>query len=177
MERVSQIDRAGYSADFIIALNAILFWSGFRVVEVVGREKASWLVKCKLCQGKGCQACHGNGRLVKKGRPHPGLLKDDLWIETLDGEEYLTVKSVGENVLKHGDRQGPVYMHLRQPFVDKIVQRWRETKPGHRVFPITVITAWRICKRMDTIDTYMIAEGRYAEGLAKRQAEKYAKKD
>jgi len=128
-ERVSNVDRSGYPVEFIQALLALFYWTGLRKTEVLGRKQIRYRVK----EG------------IKVGKPHPGLLNEDMRIEG----DALFVFSVGDKVLKHGKREAPLVLSLTLPYVDLIVERWRNTKPKHRVFPIAYITFWRICKRID----------------------------
>ena len=128
-ERVSKVHRAGYSTTFIQALLTLFYWTGLRKVEVLGRKP----VKYRTQEG------------IKVGKAHPGLLKEDMRIEG----DSLFVFSVDEKVLKHGNREAPLVLPLSLPYVDLIVERWRRTKSGQRVFPINAITFWRICKRID----------------------------
>lgn len=128
-ERVPHVDRSGYSAEFIQASLAIFYWTGLRKTEVLGRKEIKYQVKAG----------------VKVGKPHPGLLKEDMRLEG----DALFVFSIGERVLKHGKREAPLVLPLGLPYVDLIVGQWQKTKPKHRVFPIGGVTFWRICKRID----------------------------
>jgi len=128
-ERVKNVDRSGYSVEFIQALMALLYWTGLRITEVLGRKE----IKYKTKDG------------IKIGPPHPGLVKEDMKIVG----NALYVYCVGEKVLKHGKREAPLVLPLELPFVDLIVKQWRKTEPGKKIFPITKITFWRICKRID----------------------------
>lgn len=127
--RVPNVDRKGYAIEFIQALLAIYYWTGLRKAEVIGRKKIRYRVKAG----------------IKIGKPHPGLLKEDMRVE----DKWLFVFSVGERVLKHGQRESPLLLRLDLPYVDLIVEQWRNTEPGHRVFPIEYVTCWRILKRID----------------------------
>lgn len=128
-DRVGKVDRSGYPTQLIQALIALLYWTGLRKTEVIGRKPIRYKTK------KG----------GKVGKAHPGLLKEDMRIEDND----LYIFSVDKKVLKHGKREAPLVLPLTLVYVDLIVARWRKTKPGHRVFPIGYITFWRICKRID----------------------------
>lgn len=128
-ERVPRVNRSGYSTGFIQALLALLYWTGLRKTEVLGRKRIRYRVKAG----------------IKVGKPHPGLVKKDMRLEG----DAIFVFSVDEKVLKHGKREAPLVLRLDLPYVDLIVERWRKTKPKQRVFPIEYITFWRICKRVD----------------------------
>ena len=127
--RVAKVDRRGYPAEFIQALLALFYWTGFRKTEVLGRKPIKYKVKDD----------------TRIGEAHPGLLREDMRVEG----DALYVFSVDKNVLKHGKRVAPLVLPLSLPYVNLIVERWRKTKPGTRVFPITPICFWRICKRID----------------------------
>jgi len=128
-ERVLVVDRSGYSAEFIQALIALFYWTGLRKTEVLGRKPIEYRVKAG----------------VRQGKSHPGLLKEDFQVQ----KDALYVYSVGEMVLKHGDRQAPLVISLKLPYAPLIKQQWEKTEPGHRVFNIPYIMFWRICKKID----------------------------
>lgn len=128
-ERVPNVDLSSYPTEFIQALFALFYWTGLRKTEVLGRKQ----IKYRVEDG------------FKIGKPHPGLLKEDMRVE----EDRLFVFSVGENVLKHGKRDAPLVLRLDLPYVNLIVEQWQKTKSQQRVFPIVYITFWRICKRID----------------------------
>ena len=127
MRRVDNVDRCGYPSDFIRALIAILYWTGFRISEVIGGKPH----KYRLKSGE-----------VKYTEEFPGLLKENIWVD----DEFLYVY---QRARKHGKREGPVAIPLVLPYVNLIVEQWRKTKPGHKVFPIAYVTFWRILKRID----------------------------
>jgi len=127
--RVAKVDTRGYPAEFIQALLALFYWTGLRKTEVLGRKPIKYKVK--------------DGTRI--GEAHPGLLREDMRVEG----DALYVFSVDKNVLKHGKRVAPLVLPLSLPYVNLIVERWKKTKPTTRVFPITPICFWRICKRVD----------------------------
>jgi len=128
-EHMSNVDRSGYPVEFIQALLALFYWTGLRKTEELGRKQIRYQVKAG----------------TKTGKPHPGLLKEDMRIV----RGALFVFSIGDKVLKHGKREAPLVLRLDLPYVDLIVEQWRKIEPKHRVFPIAGITFWRICKRID----------------------------
>lgn len=128
-DRVPLVERSSYPVEFIQALLALFYWTGLRKTEVLGRKQIKYRVKAG----------------IKTGKPHPGLLKEDMRLE----DDALFVFSVEEKVLKHGKREAPLVLPLSLPYVDSIVEQWRNTKPKQRVFPISYITFWRVCKRID----------------------------
>lgn len=127
MERVKYVDRSGYSVEFIQALIALFYWTGFRRSEILGDKGHKW----KLKDGT-----------IKKSKPFPGLLKENMWMD----DRYLYVY---QKARKHGKRDAPVVLPLNLPYVDLIVQQWKRTKPGQKIFPISYVTFWRILKRID----------------------------
>ena len=129
IERVENVDCSGYPTKLIQALLALLYWTGLRLAEVVGRKA----IRYKTKSGE------------KIGKPHPGLVKEDFRIVG----NALYVYCVGDKVLKHGKRKAPLVLRLELPYVDLIVEQWKNTPPGKRVFPIPKITFWKICKRID----------------------------
>lgn len=128
-ERVPHVDLHGFSVEFIQALIALFYWTGLRKSEVLGRRAIKYQTK--------------KGERI--GKPHPGLLWDDIRLVN----ERLYVYSIDENVLKHGTRKSPLILNLSLPYVDLIRKQWEKTKPHERVFPIPYITFWRICKAID----------------------------
>ena len=127
MERVEKVDRERYSVRFVQGVLAIGYWTGFRVSEVLGDSGRKWKVK--------------SGE-VRHSEPFPGLLKENVWVD----ESYIYILQVSR---KHGHRVDPVALPLTLPFVDLIVERWKEAKEGERVFPIDEVACWRIFKRLD----------------------------
>lgn len=146
--RLEVVDRHGYSVEFLEAVHAVFYWTGFRKSEVLGRKTIRYKVMHKECKGKGCERCMG-GKVWKLGPAHPGLLKEDVQLRLQDDGRYLLVYSVGDKVLKHGSREEPVWLHESLPKCDRIFDVWEKTKPEHKLFPIRYITFWRICKSMD----------------------------
>ena len=151
--RVPLVDVEGYPVEMIQAAHALFYWTGFRCSEVLGRPQIRYLVGCPNCLPKGrkgfvsgnCLFCHGKGKVVKVGKLHMGLVKEDLKFE----DHFLLVYSVGENVLKHGKREAPVWLHESLPFVPLIIDQWHRTQAHQQVFPIPLMTFWKICKRID----------------------------
>jgi hypothetical protein len=127
MKRVERVNCSGYSARFIQAAIATFYWTGFRRSEVLGDKGHRWRLK--------------SGE-IRRSKPFPGLLKENLWVD----EEFLYIF---QEARKHGKRDAPVAIPLVLPYVDLIVERWNRTKPSRRVFPISYVTFWRICKRLD----------------------------
>lgn len=121
--RLKDVYTRGYSVEFLEAIHAVFFWTGLRKSEVLGRKATKWKVEHKACKEKGCARC-GNGYVYKVGRPHLGLVKEDLQSKEVEGEgTYLLIYSIGDRVLKHGNREEPFWLHESLPLVDKIIAR------------------------------------------------------
>lgn len=131
MDRVEKIDRLGFSVRFVQALLAIAYWTGFRRSEVIGDNGLKWKVHPK-----------GKPEEVRTSEPFPGLLKENVWVD----EGYLYIL---QEARKHGHRLDPVALPFGLPFVDLIVERWKETKDKERLFPISESAQWKIFKNID----------------------------
>jgi hypothetical protein len=127
MEKVNQVDCSGYGARFIQAVLAIAYWTGFRSSEVLGDSGQKW----KLKKGG-----------FRQSKPFPGLFKENMWVDN----GFLFIR---QEARKHGHREDPVALPLTLPYVDLLVERWNQTKPGAKVFPIDQVVCWRIFKRID----------------------------
>jgi len=153
LSRVPLVDLEGYPVEMVQAAHALFFWTGFRRSEVLGRAQIHYLVDCPNCLPKGkkgfvsanCLRCHGSGKVEAIGKPHRGLVKEDMKFE----DRFLLVYSIGEQVLKHGRREAPVWLHESLPFVPLIIEQWHRTQAHQKVFPIAHVAFWNICKRMD----------------------------
>jgi hypothetical protein len=40
-------------------------------------------------------------------------------------------------------------LHMSLPFIDLIIEQWKQTQPKQRVFPISEWDSWNIVKRLD----------------------------
>jgi hypothetical protein len=129
MDRVKDVNRGPYGVQFIQALIALFYWTGFRRSEVLGDSGLKWRLK--------------SGE-IRKSPPFPGLLKENITIDYDEG--FRLIRQVAR---KHGRRIEPVALPLFLPYVDLIVKQWEEAEPGQRVFPIDEVTFWRILKRID----------------------------
>jgi len=49
--------------------------------------------------------------------------------------------------LKHGKRE-PLEIFVDLPYVELIIQRWRKTRKGRKLWGFSSVTAWRIVKRV-----------------------------
>lgn len=134
LEKVEKIPNSyGYNSLFIKSLLALFFWTGLRKTEAIGSKAHKYVLK--PCQRRSTTE-------VKFTRAMPGIRTEDIKI---DGE-WLTVQAEAR---KHGSREGPLRLPLNFPFVDLIVQHWKETQPEHKLWNIPEVTAWRIMKQLD----------------------------
>jgi hypothetical protein len=139
--RVDEVDRRGYPADFIKAIIALLYWSGFRISEIIG--------------GLPHKVIRKDGRITYT-KAVPPLVKEQMWC---DPEELLPSSSsssppirnlyVRQVARKHGHRLAPISIPLDLDFVDIIVKYWQAAEPGKPIFPIANVTLWRIFKTID----------------------------
>jgi hypothetical protein len=129
MGRIPLVDRYSYPVEFVQGLNALFYWTGLRLTEVLGRKEITYLVDCPRCFPKGvprsqpkqfCTECHGTGKVPKTGKAHRGIIREDM---RMDGD-YLLVISVGEQVLKHGTRDSPTWLHKKLPYVEFVIRQW-----------------------------------------------------
>jgi hypothetical protein len=136
MARVEKIDRFGLSVSFVQALLATGWWTGFRSSEVVGDSQGrKWKVRDPNDKS-------GLSKLTRHSEPFPGLLKENMWVD----ETHMYIL---QEARKHGHREDPVALSLSAPYVNLIVERWKETKPGERLFPIDEVRCWYLLKRID----------------------------
>ncbi len=66
----------------------------------------------------------------------------DIWIK----EGFLYVEAVAR---KHGKREGPLAIPLSLPFVDLIVEQWKLTEAGEKVWHISESYVWELMKRIE----------------------------
>lgn len=136
-ERVDVVGRRGYPASFIKAIIALLYWSGFRISEIIG--------------GLPHKVKRKDGRITYTKR-FPPLFKEQLWVDKdketgeVDLHGNLYIRQVAR---KGGHRLAPIAIPLDLDFVDLIVQYWKAAEPGKPVFPIPNVTLWRIFKAID----------------------------
>jgi hypothetical protein len=126
-ERFKEIDRHGYSLEFLQALLAILYWSGFRISEIIGGAP---------------HKVHRKDGSVSYTKPWAALTKEQIWKD----EHFLYVYS---GARKHGHRDAPIQIPLELPYVDLIVKQWEATGQGQPVFRIPPVTWWRMLKAVD----------------------------
>lgn len=126
-ERLALVDHHGYPTEFLQALLALLYYSGFRISEIIGGLPHK--VKRK----------DGSITYTKK---FPPLFKEQVWTDT----EFLYVRQVAR---KGGHRYAPISIPLQLPYVGSILKYWQATAPGQPIFVIPNVTVWRIWKTVD----------------------------
>ena len=129
----ASINSYGYSELFVKSLLALFFWTGLRKTEAIGSKSHRYV--CAQCERRPTA-------IIKQTLAMPGIRSEDI---SIDGQ-WLCVKAEAR---KHGSREGALRLHLSFPYVSLIVEQWKQTKPGERVWPIPEITAWRIMKQLD----------------------------
>lgn len=67
--------------------------------------------------------------------------KEDVQLK--DGALHVTIPA-----FKHGERGGEIVLPLSWYGIPLILQRWKHTRPGQRLWPFSTSTAWRIIKRL-----------------------------
>jgi hypothetical protein len=134
MKRFEVVDRHGYSLEFLQSLLAMLYWSGFRISEVIG--------------GLPHKVKHKGG-IVAYTKAWPPLMKEQMWLDQPDVvTRLLYVRSAAR---KHGHREGPIQIPLTLDFVDLIVKQWWQTPERAPIWQIANVTWWRILKSVDPL--------------------------
>lgn len=126
-KRFEEIDRHGYSLEFLQALLAALNYSGFRISEWIGASP---------------HKVHRKDGSVTYTKPWPPLLKEQIWKDL----QFLYVYSKAR---KHGHRDAPIQIPLEMPFLDLVIRQWEATSPGQPLFHIPPVTWWRMLKAVD----------------------------
>jgi len=137
------------------SLIVLLFYVGFRISEIIGDYKRKWKVlspKGRTLQRQNIlpknwiNTDESENLWVWKYRDElPGIMKEDI---SLDGTR-LTIFS---EPLKHGKREGEgVELSTKYPYVDLIVEQWRKTEPGEKVWNVS---RWKMKKMFSDIGIY-----------------------
>jgi integrase len=130
------------------SLVVILYYCGFRISEATGDGDRKWKVLSvegrALSKQKKLPDNWMDGEYENKlwwwrrrSSSLPGIVKEDIKVQ--DGNIYITSKP-----LKHGKRTGSLELPLSLPMVDLVVNQWKATPDGAKVWPITQHKAWRI---------------------------------
>jgi hypothetical protein len=133
LDKVDRLRLRKYSPLLIKSFLSLLFWCGLRKSEAIGSPVKHYTLKpCKR---------HAEP-IAKVSEAVPGILKEDIWIEG----EWLFVKALAR---KHGSREAPLQLHTSLPFIDLIIEQWKQTLPKQRVFQLTEWDSWSVMKRID----------------------------
>jgi hypothetical protein len=141
-ERFKEIDRHGYSLEFLQALLALLYWSGFRISEIIGGAPHKVHHKAHKVHHEDGSVTYTKPSPVSYTKPWPALTKEQIWKD----EHFLYVYS---GARKHGHRDAPIQIPLELPYVNLIVKQWEATAQGQPVFQIPPVTWWRMLKAVD----------------------------
>jgi len=108
----------------VAGLIAILYYTGLRVSEVVGDPVHGYLTKSGFKMSK----------VVK------GILKGNIELRG----DFIRIQA--NEVRKHGKRDSPLWIKRDKLGVQDIIEVWKATGIGERVFPISRTYAWRFVK-------------------------------
>jgi len=103
----------------------VCFYSGLRVTEIVGDPPH----KYKLADGTVCTS-----------EQIEGIIKENIRVE------HNFIRLQADEVRKHGERFNPLWLPLNALGADEIIQTWKNTKSGERLFPISRSYAWQFIK-------------------------------
>jgi len=133
LQKVDQIELGKYSPLMVKSLLVILYWTGLRKTEVIGSKPHRYVLKpCKK---------HPQP-IVKMTEAVAGILKEDIEVKG----DRLIIHAVAR---KHGKREAPLELFLDLPYVDLIVEQWKQTSPKRRVFSISEWDSWNLMKQID----------------------------
>lgn len=137
------------------SLIAMLFYTGFRISEIIGDYKRKW----KVLSPKG-------RRLQRQNKLPKDWIKIDesekLWVWKYRGELPGIVKgdislegtrlTIFSDPLKHGKREGEgIELSTTYPHVDLIIQQWENTAPGEKVWDVS---QWKMKNMFSDIGSY-----------------------
>ena len=133
LDKVDRVDLGKHDPLTIKSFLAILYWTGLRKTEVHGAKPHRYV----------CPPCRSHSEpIVKMTEVIPGILKEDIEIKG----DMLIVEAVAR---KHGKREAPLELWLGFPFMELIVEQWKRTDPGRRVWPISEWDSWNLLKKID----------------------------
>lgn len=135
LEKVDRIDTGEYSKLLVKALLTILYWTGLRKTEVIGAKPHKYVLK----------PCNRHSEAIEKyTEAILGILKEDI---ELRGGDRLLIHALAR---KHGKREAPLELYLDFPYVNLILEQWKQTQPKQRIFPISEWDSWSIMKKIDS---------------------------
>ena len=136
LKKVHEIDLGKYDSLTIKSFLAALYWTGLRKTEVHGARSHQYILP--PTKGPGHKQ-----PITKHTNAIPGILKEDVELKG----DILFISAVAR---KKGKREAPLELWLDFPYVDLIVEQWKRTTKGERVWPISEWDSWNIMKRIDT---------------------------
>ena len=133
VDKVDRIDLGKYDPPTIKSFLAVLYWLGLRKTEVHGAKRHRYV----------CPSCKRHEKpIVKYTEAVPGILKEDIEVKG----DIMYIEAAAR---KHGKREAPLELWLGFPFVDLILEQWKRTEPGKRVWPISEWDSWKLMKKID----------------------------
>jgi len=126
LNKVDMVHTGSFSKLFVKSLLALLYWTGLRKTEAIGAIPHRYKTK------KGW-------KLTEQVK---GIVKENIWIK----EGFLYVEAVAR---KHGKREGPLAIPLSLPFVNLVVEQWKLTEAGQKVWHISESYVWELMKRIE----------------------------
>jgi len=133
LQKVDRINLGKYSPLLIRSLLVLLYWTGLRKTEVIGAKPHKYVLPpCK----------RHSEPIAKTTEAIPGILKEDIEMKG----DILIIHAIAR---KHGKREAPLELFLDFPYVNLIVEQWKQTQPKQRVWPISEWDSWNIMKRID----------------------------
>jgi hypothetical protein len=138
------VDRRGHSVEELQSLLAMLYWSGFKISEIIG--------------GLGHKAV-SEWEGVHYTRAWPPILKEQMWKDA--DAQALFIRAP---VRKRWAKDRLIQIPLGLDFVDLIVKQWERTHEQSPVWRISNVTWWRVLQAVPkTVDHNGLVEGRRTE--------------
>ena len=141
----------------------LLFWTGLRVSECLGDNGLSWRVlspQCKILSNTGnlpedwIKSPESSGLWELKSRPpNKGLIKEDLSVKG-------NILYVHSDPLKHGRRDRDIELSTTLPHVNFILNSWRSTDVGERIFKVSRKQLWFTLYMLSGLKTHSFRASR-----------------
>lgn len=128
LKSFEDFDRHGHSVEELQSLLAMLYWSGFRISEIIGR-----LPHKTVSEWKGTHYTPA----------WPPILKEQMWRDA--DTQALFVRLPAR---KQWRKDRLIQIPLGLEFVDMIVKQWEKTAEQSPVWKISSITWWRILQAL-----------------------------
>ncbi len=146
------------------SLVAFLYYLALRIAEICGDKKRKWkkltpygtrLSKDGALPKDWKETEEGELWYWKERGPLPGIVKEDI---ALQGD----ILRVVSKPLKRGKRKPPgggegvgeLELDVRYPYVDEIVEQWKRTEKGKKVWDITTWKAWDFLSKLTDSRVY-----------------------